>query len=185
MYLNQDKVFSTSKADVFFMSFDMAKPLQEYLLNNKERLIPFEPSRSSEYYELDSIHQRIITAIDDQTQKTALSLIITVKNSNRIIGIINFTGLTFGVFQACCLGFSIDKDFEGQGIMHITLQRAISHMREQYGLHRIMANHLPNNVKSEQLLAKLGFVREGYAKSYLKINGEWQDHILNALVFGN
>ena len=40
MYLNQDKVFSTSKADVFFMSFDMAKPLQEYLLNNKERLIP-------------------------------------------------------------------------------------------------------------------------------------------------
>jgi ribosomal-protein-alanine N-acetyltransferase len=28
----------------------------------------------------------------------------------------------------------------------------------------------------------LGFEKEGYAKSYLKIAGHWQDHILTALV---
>jgi len=46
-----------------------------------------------------------------------------------------------------------------------------------------MANHLPDNLRSSNTLKKSGFKKEGYAQSYLKINGEWQDHILNSLVF--
>ena len=175
MYPN--KVFSTAKIDVFLLSSNMARPLQEYLLYNKDRLAPFEPQRSPEYYELENINQRISAAINSQVQGSAVTFIITVKDAKNIIGIINFTGIIPGVFQACYLGFSIDKDFEGQGIMYSALQGAIGYVREHYGLHRIMANHLPNNAKSEQLLAKLGFVKEGYAQSYLKINGKWQDHI--------
>lgn len=181
MYPN--KVFGTDKIDVFPIRLTMAKPLQRYLLNNKEELAPFEPKRSLGYYELENISQRIATAINDQANKNSIALIITSKNTDKIIGSINFTGFTFGVFQACYLGFSIDKDFEGKGLMYSALQGAICHIRRYYGLHRIMANHLPDNVRSEQLLAKLGFMREGYAKSYLKINGKWQDHVLNALVF--
>jgi ribosomal-protein-alanine N-acetyltransferase len=43
-----------------------------------------------------------------------------------------------------------------------------------------MANHLPHNKRSEALLKKLGFEREGYAKDYLQIDGQWQDHVLNS-----
>lgn len=179
------KAFSTSQSDVFFFSHEIAEPFQDYLLNNKERLAPFEPKRSVEYYSLDSLNQRIDSAIQDQLQKQAVCLVFTTKNTSQIIGNINFTGMMFGVFQACYLGFSIDRDFEDKGIMHEVLLEAISYMRDQYGLHRIMANHLPNNIRSERLLGKLGFVREGYAKSYLKINGRWQDHVLNSLIFEN
>jgi ribosomal-protein-alanine N-acetyltransferase len=33
-----------------------------------------------------------------------------------------------------------------------------------------------------KLLEKTGFVREGYAREYLCINGIWQDHLLYACV---
>ncbi len=48
-------------------------------------------------------------------------------------------------------------------------------------MHRIMANYMPHNMRSGHLLTKLGFEREGYAKQYLQINGEWRDHVLTAL----
>jgi ribosomal-protein-alanine N-acetyltransferase len=37
-------------------------------------------------------------------------------------------------------------------------------------------------VASVRLLEKTGFRREGYARSYLCINGIWQDHLLYARV---
>ncbi|MOA64507.1 ribosomal-protein-S5-alanine N-acetyltransferase [compost metagenome] len=46
-----------------------------------------------------------------------------------------------------------------------------------------MANHLADNQRSKNTLAKLGFVQEGFARSYLKINGKWQVHVLNSYVF--
>ncbi len=66
--------------------------------------------------------------------------------------------------------------------MNKTLQITNRYCFEQLGLHRIMANHLPRNVRSERLLASLGFEREGYARAYLKIAGVWEDPILRTLI---
>lgn len=65
--------------------------------------------------------------------------------------------------------------------MKRSLEAGNRHCFEQIGLHRIMANHLPRNVRSERLLASLGFEKEGYARAYLKIAGVWEDHVLRAL----
>lgn len=175
--------FSTARADVLYFNDVIAVELQDYLLRNKERLKPFEPARGPEYFELTAITRRVEQAVEDQTNSRGSSFVITPKNSRQMIGVINFTNFVFGVFQACHLGFSIDADYEGNGVMTEVLQAAIQHVRATFGLHRIMANHLPDNNKSERLLNKLGFEREGYPKSYLKINGTWQDHVLTSLVF--
>jgi len=108
---------------------------------------------------------------------------VTLKNEDRIIASINFTNFIFGVFQACYLGFSLDHDCQGRGLMHESLEGSLRYVRENYGMHRIMANHLPDNERSSNTLRRLGFVKEGYAESYLKINGAWQDHVLNSYVF--
>jgi ribosomal-protein-alanine N-acetyltransferase len=47
-------------------------------------------------------------------------------------------------------------------------------------LHRVMANYVPENERSARVLEKLGFEKEGYARSCLKIAGKWRDHILTA-----
>ena len=65
--------------------------------------------------------------------------------------------------------------------MYEALQKLIPFILEDIGLHRIMANYMPANLRSANLLKRLGFVIEGFAKNYLKINGKWEDHVLTAL----
>ena len=49
-------------------------------------------------------------------------------------------------------------------------------------LHRLEAACLPTNAASQGVLRKLGFKEEGYARKYLRINGEWCDHLLFGLI---
>jgi len=94
----------------------------------------------------------------------------------------NFTNVVRGPFQACTLGFSVARMREGRGLMTTVVRTGVGIMFEDYGLHRIMANHMPRNERSRRVLERCGFVREGYAKAYLKIAGRWEDHVLTALV---
>ena len=84
--------------------------------------------------------------------------------------------------QACYLGYSVDQEWQGQGLMREVVQAGMDYVFGTLGLHRIMANHMPSNVRSERLLRSLGFEREGYARAYLQIAGRWEDMVLNALV---
>ena len=49
-------------------------------------------------------------------------------------------------------------------------------------LHRLEAACLPDNIASMHVLERNRFKREGLARSYLKINNIWQDHIVYALL---
>jgi ribosomal-protein-alanine N-acetyltransferase len=44
-----------------------------------------------------------------------------------------------------------------------------------------MANYMPHNRRSGNVLKRAGFVVEGYARDYLMINGKWEDHIFTSL----
>ena len=48
------------------------------------------------------------------------------------------------------------------------------------GLHRVQAAVMPRNAASIRVLEKNGFRREGLAPRYLRINGEWEDHLIFA-----
>lgn len=93
----------------------------------------------------------------------------------------NLTQIFRGLFQACYLGYKIDHAYQGKGFMFEALQETIRFAFEDFKLHRIMANYIPSNIRSANLLNRLGFEIEGYAKNYLLINGSWKDHVLTAL----
>ncbi|CNC54840.1 ribosomal-protein-alanine acetyltransferase [Yersinia similis] len=96
-------------------------------------------------------------------------------------GVANFSNVLRGSFHACFLGYSLGERWQGQGLMFEALQPLIRYMQRQERMHRIMANYMPHNHRSGNLLARLGFEREGYAKDYLMIDGQWRDHVLTAL----
>ena len=70
---------------------------------------------------------------------------------------------------------------QGKGYMTEGLKSAIDYVFQELNLHRVMANYMPHNQRSGNVLKRLGFVVEGYARDYLLINGKWQDHILTSL----
>jgi ribosomal-protein-alanine N-acetyltransferase len=83
------------------------------------------------------------------------------------------------------IGYWMGERFAGQGHMTAGLQIAIHYIFNQLALHRIEAACIPENDRSIRLLEKAGFQREGYMKEFLKIRGEWRDHVLYALIAGN
>ena len=55
-------------------------------------------------------------------------------------------------------------------------------MYKRQALHRVEAACLPSNEPSRRLLERVGFQHEGLARAYLKINGNWADHLLYAVL---
>lgn len=94
-----------------------------------------------------------------------------------LIGRVNFTQIERGPFQSSRLGYQIDAAHEGRGLMREALAAAIDWLFAERRLHRIEANHRPENVRSGALLARLGFERTGVARRYLFIDGAWRDHV--------
>lgn len=167
--------------------------LLDYYRDNREHLSPWEPQRDSEYFTEFSMEKRLQASNELFANGGAVQLVACLRDeavqdhepksltaSAEVIGVCNFTNIVRGPFQACNLGYSIAEKYQGQGLMREILSAGIGYMFNEHKLHRIMANYMPDNKPSEKLLASLGFATEGLAKSYLKIAGQWQDHILTS-----
>jgi ribosomal-protein-alanine N-acetyltransferase len=83
-----------------------------------------------------------------------------------------------GVAQAGSLGYWMGRPFARCGYMTAAVRAVIPFAFATLRLHRLEAACIPTNVGSIRLLENTGFVREGYARDYLCINGIWQDHLL-------
>lgn len=132
----------------------------------------------------EAVARRIARAEPDWREDRGL-LLVGVDCSDPggpVLAEVQLSNVVRGVFQACLLGFKVDGACEGTGLMHEALARVIAFAFEEMRLHRIMANYQPANERSAQLLRRLGFVVEGYARDYLFIGGAWRDHVLTALV---
>ncbi|MDY0091632.1 MAG: ribosomal protein S5-alanine N-acetyltransferase [Candidatus Vecturithrix sp.] len=166
------------------VSPDDAEAIVRYYTENKDYLAPWEPVRSEEFYAISFWKTMLQEARQEFLHGKSMRLVFCLKSSapTPIVGVMNFNNIIRGVFQACYLGYSIGYRYQGQGLMHEALQRALTFAFEELCLHRVMANYMPRNERSGRLLRKLGFVPEGYARNYLKIAGKWEDHILTAFV---
>ncbi|MZI96131.1 GNAT family N-acetyltransferase [Vibrio sp. CAIM 722] len=173
-------LITTPRTIIDVLTVDDAQALQHYYVSNQEHLAPWEPMRGDDYFSLTNMQQLIAQGIEGFAQKSNFRFVAFTPDRNTIIGCANFTGVMRGVFQACFLGYSIDKQFEGQGYMTEILDGTIQYMFEHEKLHRIMANYMPKNKASARVLEKCQFEEEGYARHYLKIAGCWEDHVMTA-----
>ena len=161
---------------------DDAPLLHDYVCQNRQFFKPWEPSRHESYYELETCLQRIKQCRQDFLQHQGFSFFFLNPEENKILGYCNFSNLVQGVFQACYLGYSLAESEQKQGLMHEALTAGIDYMHKEQNIGRIMANYMPRNLASAAVLKRLGFVEEGRATEYLKIAGQWEDHILSSWV---
>jgi ribosomal-protein-alanine N-acetyltransferase len=114
----------------------------------------------------------------------AVPLVVLSRSAERqsLIGRINFTQIARGPFQSCMLGFAVDGEHEGRGLMFEALAASIDWVFATLNLHRVQAGYRPENSRSGRLLQRLGFEAEGLSRRYLFIDGAWRDHVITALL---
>ena len=117
----------------------------------------------------------------DYEADRACHLFMFERTTRDVIGTVNLTNFVRGYFQACYLGYALAERAQGHGLMTEALRLVLPFAFGPLGLHRVMANHTPDNERSRRVLARLGFRVEGLAPRYLQIHDTWRDHVLTAL----
>ncbi len=177
--------FRTENLIVSVLSPQDYKLLVKYEYDNRSHLSLWEPTRAEEYFSLEESQKRTLNNFENFQLGSSISLVGLDKSKSQIICLCSFSNIVHGVFQACNLGYSISEEYQGKGLMFEMLQASMQYVFIEYNLHRVMANYIPSNIRSARLLNKLGFQKEGLAKSYLKIAGSWQDHVLTSKINPN
>jgi [ribosomal protein S5]-alanine N-acetyltransferase len=97
-----------------------------------------------------------------------------------LVGALTLSNVRRGVAQTATLGYWIGLPHARRGYMTSAVRLICDFAFRHLGLHRVEAACLPHNTASIGLLSKCGFQHEGLARGYLKIAGEWRDHLLFA-----
>ncbi|MBT8473446.1 MAG: GNAT family N-acetyltransferase [Marinicaulis sp.] len=157
---------------------DLREESREHLTEWEQDWAPIDASLSS-YKRRLKIFER------EKRRKTGLALHVFERDTDRLVGGATLTNIRYGAAQACVLGYWIGKPFTCKGYGAATAAAVSSHAINAIGLNRVEAACQPGNIASKKVLERCGFVKEGVAEDYLRINGEWRAHELHALTARN
>ena len=101
------------------------------------------------------------------------------------VGQVTVGGIAMGSLRGAYIGYWIDADHVGKGIVPTAVAMACDYLINELGLHRIELNIRPENQASLRVAEKLKFTREGLRPKYLHIDGQWRDHITYVLFEGD
>jgi [ribosomal protein S5]-alanine N-acetyltransferase len=163
------------------VTIDDAPVLAELLGVNRAFLAPWEPIRPDAYFTVDGQRADIAAALERQAQGTGLPHVI-LDGAGHLIGRITLNGIVRGSFQSCSVGYWVSATANGRGLATAAVRDIKRVAFEELGLHRIQAETLLHNIRSQRVLERNGFVRIGMAPAYLKIAGQWQDHAMYQVV---
>ncbi|MFP4527919.1 MAG: GNAT family N-acetyltransferase [Candidatus Kapaibacterium sp.] len=162
-----------------------APKITRYLADNRDFFIDFLPTVGSDYFTEQYQINKLWLEFDLMTDQRALRFYLFKKDDyyyDEILGDIFISNILRGSSQSCVIGYKTARKHTGRGFMKEALGAAADYIFNTLGLMRIEANILPDNTPSLRLVRGLGFAEEGPAYKYMKIRGEWRDHVRFSLI---
>lgn len=145
---------------------------------NRDYLAPRQPARDDEFFTEAGQRTAIQDALTEREQGTALPEVI-LDEDGRIVGRISLNAIvTAKTFLSASVGFWVGTEHNGRGHATAALREIVGVAFNTLGLHRVQAETLVHNERSQYILEKTGFVRYGLAPRYLRVAGSWQDCVM-------
>lgn len=154
---------------------DCAEELLEYYIRNKDHLSCYEPTRDNSFYTIEAQRDILFESYKNLMSGTGVDL--GIYKDNQLIGKIKISNIVYGVFKSGIVGYSLDKEYQGNGYMTEALNLILRYAEDELELHRLEASILTDNSKSKSVLIRCGFKEVGLNEKYLFINGAWSNHI--------
>ena len=151
-----------------------ADELLEYYIRNKEYLAPFEPTRDSSFYTIENQVSLLNESYKQLLNGTSIDM--GIFKDDKLIGKLKLSNIVYGSLKSGILGYSIDKNEQGNGYMKESVNLFLKYAFEECDMHRVEASAMVDNIKSRNVLSGCGFNLVGINEKYLLINGRWMDH---------
>lgn len=154
------------------------KQWQRLRSESRPFLQPWEPIWRPDELTEGAFRLRVVRSGQEYASGLAVPLLLFRRDDQVLLGGLTIGYIRRGAAQSCMIGYWMGERHSGQGHMLAALKVAIPYIYGGLQLHRIEAACIPENWKSVRLLEKAGFEQEGLLRKYLKINGEWRDHLM-------
>ena len=145
-------------------------------------LQPWEPTWADDDLTRSAFRRRLASYQRDIDLGVAFPFFVFRDEDETLVGGVTLSNVRRGVAQMGALGYWIGQPHARCGYTLAAVNAVTRFAFQQLGLHRVEAACLPRNEASAKLLFKAGFEEEGFAKAYLKIDGDWRDHRLFGLL---
>ncbi len=157
-----------------------AKAWREVRARNREWLTPWEATVPPGDRSAPATFRAMVHDLRRQARGgRAMPFAVTVDEA--FGGQLTVSNIVGGSARWGQIGYWVDRERAGQGVMPTAVALAVDHCLFEAGLHRIEVAIRPENTASLRVVQKLGFLEFGYAPRYLHIDGEWRDHRLFAI----
>lgn len=145
-------------------------------------LQPWEPTWPSDDLTRAAFRRRLQAYAHDLERGLAYPFLVFRQSDGAMVGGITLSNVRRGVAQMGTLGYWVGEPFARQGHTLAAVRAVCRFGFQRLGLHRLEAACLPTNEPSRGVLTKAGFKQEGLARAYLRINGNWRDHLLFGMI---
>ena len=147
---------------------------------SRPELVPYEPVWTRDELSRAAFRHRLKHYGREAAQDLGYAFFIFDGSGDHLLGSVTLSNVRRGVAQAASIGYWIGTPAAGRGSMTQALCLLAPFSFRTLKLHRLEAGCVPINQASIRVLEKSGFTQEGFARRYLRINGNWQDHLLFA-----
>ena len=133
--------------------------LRRVLRANAAHLRPWSaaPGPGEDPASLTAVSRAVLRHRREWKRGQAFVLVITPRaDDRRIVGRIALGGVLLGAFRNAYLGYWIDGEHQGRGLMTEAVRATTAFAFDTVGLHRVQAAVMPSNVASQRVLAKIG-----------------------------
>lgn len=123
--------------------------------------------------------------IDEKIEKNeGINWAITVKENPKLIGIIGHYRIQ-PENHRCEIGYMILPQYNGQGIVTEAIKAVLEYGFEDMNMHSIEAVIDPDNIASERVLQKNGFVKEAHILENEYYDGKFWDTVIYSILKRN
>ncbi|MBT2583180.1 GNAT family protein [Planococcus sp. ISL-109] len=165
----------------FFEDKD-ALALLDMQLRNSDFFQQYAPTFGNDFYTLDAKQQYISNCAQQRLADQQYTFGIFLKETGTLVGDVSLARIVRGPLQRGLLGYSLDQQYNGRGYATEAVSLAVQFAFDNLKLHRVEAGVMLRNIGSMRVLEKAGFHKEGIEQKGVKINGQWEDHQMFAII---
>jgi ribosomal-protein-alanine N-acetyltransferase len=157
-------------------------PWSDLRRRSRAFLQPWEPAWPADDLSRPAYRRRLMAYQRDMDLGGGYSFFVFRREDHELAGGITLSNIRRGVAQMGTVGYWVGEPYARKGYTLAAVRALSGFALGRLGLHRLEAACLPENDASRRLLLRAGYELEGRASAYLKINGDWRDHLLFGLV---
>lgn len=135
------------------------------------------PSRGDEYYKLE-VFQEIIKEIVEEQERDECYMYVIKNELGKMVGRVNFFSIRTDDIKKAELGYRIGKNEGGKGYATEAVRIALEKGFRTHKIEKVEAGTSPDNIASQRVLEKNGFVLIKIIEKDVEVNGKWIDSLM-------